>query len=185
MPCLSDALVRYQHARQPGMSRRLVEDTVPCFVAMGAPRVLADTCRAWLKQGAGDDASIAIRQHPRQERALEANAFGHGAETLACTDPSGRDAPDTKPEGIQPRPRQRLPRWGNPGRRNLSTGGWPEHAQTAGAGFVWVVGLNEAVSSNVPGRADINGRAIVRAVWPCSTAIRARPWVTRAGDSRR
>ena len=90
------------------MSRRLIEDTLPCFIAMGAPRVRTDTCRAWLKQGAGDDASIAIRQHPRQERALEANAFGHGAETLACTDPSGRDAPDTKPEGIQPRPRQRL-----------------------------------------------------------------------------
>jgi hypothetical protein len=51
--------------------------------------------------------------------------------------------------------------------------------------FARVMGLNEAVSSNIPGRADINGKGIVRVVWHGSTTRRARPWVTGAGDSRR
>lgn len=48
-----------------------------------------------------------------------------------------------------------------------------------------VVGLNKAVSSNVPGRSDIDRRGIVRAVWHCSTAKHASPWVAGAGDSHR
>lgn len=63
--------------------------------------------------------------------------------------------------------------------------GWPQHALTACAGFVGVVGLNEAVSSNVPGRSDIHRSGIVRAVWHFSTAKRARPWIAGAGDSQR
>ena len=53
--------------------------------------------------------------------------------------------------------------------------GWPQHVLTVCAGFVWVIGLNKAVSSNVPGTSDIDKRGIVRAVWHYSTAKRARP----------
>jgi hypothetical protein len=58
-------------------------------------------------------------------------------------------------------------------------------ALTVCAGFVWLVGLNKAVSSNVPGKSDIDRKKIVRAVWHYSTAKRARPWATGAGDSHR
>lgn len=51
--------------------------------------------------------------------------------------------------------------------------------------FARVIGLNEAVSSNVPSRADINERARLRAVWHYSAAKRVGTWVTDAGDSRR
>src|SRR6185312_606337 len=116
MPCLSDALVRYQHARQPGMSRRLVEDTVPCFVAMGTPRVCADTFRAWLKQAAGDDASTAIRQHPRRPGR---QAGGHSTS-----------APSTAPSMREPRMKEpvyrRLAGTRADGRRRFCMDRWLE-----------------------------------------------------------
>ena len=62
---------------------------------------------------------------------------------------------------------------------------WPQHALTVCAGFVWVLGSNKAVSSNVPGKSDMDRKGIVRAVWHGSTAKRARPWIAGAGGSRR
>ncbi|MFZ0870120.1 MAG: hypothetical protein WAM90_05255 [Rhodanobacter sp.] len=63
--------------------------------------------------------------------------------------------------------------------------GWPQRALTVCAGFVWLVGLNKAVSSNVPGKSNIDRKKIVRAVWHHSTAKRARPWAAGAGNSHR
>ena len=52
--------------------------------------------------------------------------------------------------------------------------GSPQPALTACAGFVRVIGLNEAASSNVPGRFDIHRGEIVHAAWNDSTAKRVR-----------
>ncbi|MBD8871409.1 hypothetical protein [Rhodanobacter sp. DHB23] len=51
--------------------------------------------------------------------------------------------------------------------------------------FARAIRLNEAESSNVPGRADITAKGIMHAAWHGSTAKRARPWIAGAGDSRR
>jgi hypothetical protein len=61
----------------------------------------------------------------------------------------------------------------------------PQQALMASAGFVWAMGLNKAVSSNVPGKSDIGRRGTVRTIWHGSTAKRARPCAAGAGDSRR
>ena len=61
---------------------------------------------------------------------------------------------------------------------------WPRRALTAGAGFVGVMGLNKAVSSNIPGKSGIHGKGIVHAFWHGSTAQRARPRVAGTGHRR-